>query len=202
MITVILDHLEILGTIIGLIYLYQEYTAKKSLWITGIIMPAIYIYVYYDHGLYADFGLQVYYLFAAVYGWLVWTFGRKHNQKQGEEMPITHFKSRLILPSLLIAILLFAVIAYVLVNFTDSTVPYWDSAVNSLSIIALWMLARKYIEQWLLWLIVDTLCCALYFYKGIPFTAVLYGIYTVIAIFGYYQWRRIMASPYNHSQAS
>lgn len=64
--------LEIIGTIVGLVYLWLEYRASIYLWIAGIIMPAIYIFVYYDAGLYADFGINIYYLGAAVYGWMMW----------------------------------------------------------------------------------------------------------------------------------
>ena len=84
--------LEIIGTIVGLVYLWLEYRASIYLWIASIIMPAIYIFVYYEAGLYADFGINVYYLGAAVYGWLVWKFG---NQSQGKkELPITHMPKR------------------------------------------------------------------------------------------------------------
>ena len=80
--------LEIFGTIVGLVYLWLEYRASIYLWIASIIMPAIYLFVYYEAGLYADVGINIYYLGAAVYGWLVWKFGnRSHEQK---ELPITH----------------------------------------------------------------------------------------------------------------
>lgn len=68
--------LEIIGTIVGLVYLWLEYRASIYLWIAGIIMPAIYIFVYYDAGLYADFGINIYYLGAAVYGWMMWKYGQ------------------------------------------------------------------------------------------------------------------------------
>ena len=79
--------LEVIGTIVGLVYLWLEYKASIYLWIASIIMPAIYIFVYYDAGLYADFGINIYYLGAAVYGWLVWRFGNK--SKAQKELPIT-----------------------------------------------------------------------------------------------------------------
>lgn len=73
--------LEIIGTIVGLVYLWLEYRASIYLWIAGIIMPAIYIFVYYDAGLYADFGINIYYLGAAVYGWMMWKYGSFVRQK-------------------------------------------------------------------------------------------------------------------------
>ena len=83
-------------------------------------------------------------------------------------------------------------IAYVLIHFTDSTVPWWDALNTALSIVAMWMLARKWVEQWLVWLVVDAISTGLYIYKGIPFYAILYAIYTVIAWFGYRKWLRQM----------
>ena len=79
-----------------------------------------------------------------------------------------------------------------LTNFTDSTVPYIDAFTTSLSIVAMWMLARKYVEQWLVWIVVDAVSAGLYFYKGIPFYGVLYAIYTAVAYFGYRRWLRQM----------
>ena len=67
--------LEIIGTLVGLLYLWLEYRASIYLWIAGIIMPAIYIFVYYNAGLYADFGINIYYLGAAIYGWMIWKYG-------------------------------------------------------------------------------------------------------------------------------
>ena len=84
--------LEIIGTIVGLVYLWLEYRASIYLWIASIIMPAIYIFVYYEAGLYADFGINIYYLGAAVYGWLVWKYGNKEQNQT--ELPITRMPKR------------------------------------------------------------------------------------------------------------
>lgn len=188
------DHfLDILGTITGLIYIYQEYKASVWLWITGIIMPVIYMFVYIDAGLYADFGMQVYYALAAIYGYIAWRFFK--NKKGGEEEqeePITHFPKRLLLPAIIVFFLLWGVIYIILIHFTNSNVPVLDSWGNALSFIGLWALARKYLEQWWIWVAVDTELACLYVYKDIPFTAGLYAIYVVIAIAGYFKWKRMM----------
>lgn len=188
----VLQILDIVATIAGLIYIWLEYRASIYLWLLGIIMPAIDIFKYFKAGLYADFGMAVYYLLAAVYGFIIWKFFKKKGQTDSEEMPITHFKKKLILPSLLVFFVAWFVIYFVLIRFTNSTVPVTDSFVNALSFIGLWSLARKYVEQWLIWIVVDVICCALYVYKCIPFTAGLYGLYVVIAVFGYYKWKRMM----------
>lgn len=186
-----MNWLDILGTIIGLVYIYQEYKASIWLWVTGIVMPITYMFVYLDAGLYADFGMQVYYALAAVYGLLVWKFGKKRGQ-QTEAMPITRVKKSLLLPSLLLFLAAWGGIYLVLTNLTNSTVPVLDSFGNALSIIGLWWLARKYIEQWLVWILVDAELAALYIYKDIPFTAGLYFLYVIIAIAGYLKWKKMM----------
>ena len=194
--------LEIIGTLVGLLYLWLEYRASIYLWIAGIIMPAIYIFVYYKAGLYADFGINIYYLIAAVYGWMMWKYGavlrrkilkRKalHTDRQ-QELPITRMPVRYLLPLAAVFAATLAVIAWILINFTDSNVPWLDSFTTALSIIGMWMLARKYVEQWWAWIGVDAVSTGLYIYKGLDFTAALYGLYTIIAIFGYFKWKKMM----------
>ena len=81
---------------------------------------------------------------------------------------------------------------WILVEFTNSTVPLLDAFTNALSFVGLWALAKKYIEQWVFWILVDAVCFYLYIGKGIPFKAGLYGLYVVIAIAGYFKWKRMM----------
>lgn len=200
-----LDFLEIFGTIVGLVYLWLEYRASIYLWIAGIVMPAIYIFVYYDAGLYADFGINIYYLIAAVYGWLYWAWGRRKRkehplEKAGiplesktDELPIVHTPLKCYLPLVLVFIFAFFGIAWILIEHTDSNVPWLDSFTTALSIVGMWMLARKYIEQWFAWVLVDIVCCGLYIYKDLYFTSALYGLYSIIAIFGYLKWKKIMS---------
>jgi nicotinamide mononucleotide transporter len=184
--------LDMLSTLLGIVYIILEYRASIALWIVGIVMPAIDIVLFWQHGLYADFGMSIYYTLAAVYGYLIWKFGRKRGQQQSEEMPITHFRKRLVLPAAIFFVAAWIIIYVILINFTNSNVPVSDSFINALSFIGLWALARKYVEQWMIWIVVDTLCTVLYAYKGIPFKAGLYGLYVVIAVMGYRKWIRMM----------
>ena len=186
--------LDLIGTLIGLVYVYQEYKANVWLWITGVIMPVIYMFVYWDAGLYADFGMQVYYALAAIYGLAVWKWGKKRNQTT-QEMPITHVKRSLLLPSLFLFLTAWGALYLILATLTNSTVPVLDSFGNALSFIGLWWLARKYLEQWWIWVVVDVELSALYVYKGIPFTAGLYALYVFIAIAGFFKWGKMMHQP-------
>lgn len=191
-----MNFLEIFGTIVGLFYLWLEYKASIYLWIAGIIMPAIYIFVYYNAGLYADFGINIYYLIAAIYGWFFWMWGQRKgntdNAGATKELPIVHTPVRYYLPLIAVFIVSFIGIAQILIRFTDSNVPWLDSFTTALSIVGMWMLARKYIEQWFAWIAVDIVCCGLYIYKDLYFTSVLYGLYSIIAIFGYFKWKKLM----------
>ena len=184
--------LDIITTVLGLVYILLEYRASILLWIVGIIMPALDIWLYWTHGLYGDAGMAVYYTIAALYGYLVWKFGKKHGQKSNEELRITSMRKSLYLPSLIFFLIAWGVTYYILSTFTNSTVPVLDAFTNALSFVGLWALARKYIEQWFFWIVVDAISCYLYIGKGIPFKASLYGLYVLIAIAGYFKWKKMM----------
>ncbi|MBQ8451002.1 MAG: nicotinamide mononucleotide transporter [Bacteroidaceae bacterium] len=188
------QYIEISGTVVGLIYLWQEYRASIYLWITSIIMPAIYLYVYYQAGLYADFGINIYYLVIALYGWLAWryNFSLRGKRADSKELSIGHISRVTFSHLALLFLATWAVISYILTHFTNSTVPFTDAFTTALSIVGMYMLARKYIEQWWVWLVVDVVSSALYIYKELYFTAALYALYAIIAIFGYRKWKQLM----------
>ncbi|MBR5725619.1 MAG: nicotinamide mononucleotide transporter [Muribaculaceae bacterium] len=193
--------IDLAGLVLGLIYLWLEFKASIWLWLVSVIMPIVHGYLYWARGLYADFGMEVYYVLAAVYGYAMWRWvrvrgGNGNNGEQALERPITRFPLRRVLPVALIGLALWALIYWILITFTDSSVPVCDSFTTALSMVALWALAQKYAEQWLLWLVVDAVCTVLYIYKQIPFTACLYGFYTVMAVLGYRQWlKKIPTAP-------
>lgn len=182
--------LQIAGAALGLLYLWLEYRADIRLWIVGLVMPVVHGVLYYRAGLYADCSMQAYYVLAGLYGWLVW---RNAPAKKTENTKVGHMPLRM-MPRLLAACAaLQAAIYWLLAHFTDSTVPFWDSLTTALCVAAYWMLARKWAEQWLVWLAVDVLTVGLYLYKGIPITAGLYTLYSVLAVAGYLRWRRMAA---------
>ena len=189
-----MNYLELFGTLIGLVYLALEYRASIYLWPVSIIMPAIYLVVYYQAGLYADFGINVYYLLASVYGWMAWSWKKKETDaaQPAAELSITSMPRKVYLPLTAVFVVCWLAIAWILIKWTDSNVPWTDSFTTALSVVGMWMLARKYVEQWGVWMVVDWVCCGLYVYKGLYFTAVLYGVYAVVAIFGWRRWRSAM----------
>ena len=191
------QYIEILGTIVGIVYLWLEYKANIYLWLVSIIMPAIYLYVFYVAGLYADFAINIYYLLIAIYGWMAWKYGFKlfsaKREKNGDEkLRISHVPKKLWIRLVVVYVLLQLSITWVLITYTNSDVPWLDSFTTSVSILAMWLLARKYLEQWLVWIVVDIVSVGLYLYKDLYYTSALYAVYAIIAIFGYYKWKSIM----------
>ena len=181
--------LDITTTLLGLAYILLEYKASIWMWAVGAVMQLLGIVLYYQKGLYADCGMEFYYLGMTAYGYFKWRMGKP---SESEQLPIRHFEKKYILPWVLIALALWLTIWYLLSHFTDSTVPVADAFTTALSLVGIWALAHKYLEQWLVWIAVDVVTCWLYFTKDIPFKASLYGLYVIIAIAGFHRWRRMM----------
>ena len=180
--------LDIVTTVLGLAYILLEYRASVWMWLVGFLMQALGIVLYYQKGLYADCGMEFYYLAMTIYGYWRWIHGGTAKQ----ELPIRHFPRRLVLPWMLLIGAVWAIIYWLLVTFTNSNVPLADSFTTALSIVGIWALAHKYLEQWFIWIAVDVVTSALYFYKDIPFKASLYALYVIIAIAGFIKWRKMM----------
>ena len=181
--------LDIVTTVLGLAYILLEYKASVWMWLVGFLMQALGIVLYYQKGLYADCGMEFYYLAMTVYGYWRWV----HGSTEMQNLPIRHFPRRLVLPWLAVIAAVWALIYWLLVTFTNSNVPLADSFTTALSIVGIWALAHKYLEQWFIWIAVDVVTCILYFYKDIPFKSSLYALYVIIAIFGYFKWRKMVA---------
>ncbi len=201
--------LDITTTVLGLAYILLEYRASVWMWAVGFAMQALGIVLYYQKGLYADCGMEFYYLSVTVYGWWRWQAHPSPPKGRDVQSPVAssdnqvsprvregqgvgHFPRRLVLPWLLIIAAIWAVIYWLLVTYTNSNVPLADSFTTALSIVGIWALAHKYLEQWFIWIAVDVVTSALYFYKDIPFKASLYALYVIIAIFGYIKWRKMI----------
>ena len=180
--------LDIVTTVLGLAYILLEYKASVWMWAVGFAMQALGIVLYYQKGLYADCGMEFYYLAMTVYGYWKWI----HGTASKEALPIRHFPKRLVLPWLLLIAAVWGIIYWLLITFTNSNVPVADSFTTALSIVGIWALAHKYLEQWFIWIAVDVVTSILYFYKDIPFKASLYALYVIIAVMGWFKWRRLM----------
>ena len=180
--------LDITTTALGLAYILLEYKASVWMWVVGFVMQSLGIVLYYQKGLYADCGMEFYYLAMTVYGFIAWM---RHKQK-ATNLPIRHMPQDMAVPLMMVFPVIWAIIYFILISFTPSNVPITDSFTTALSVIGIIALSRKVLEQWFVWIVVDIVTSALYFYKDIPFKASLYALYVVIAVFGYFKWRKMM----------
>ncbi|MBO6051722.1 MAG: nicotinamide mononucleotide transporter [Bacteroidales bacterium] len=186
--------IEYIGVAIGFVYLILEYKASFWLWTAGIIMSLFYIVIFYQSKFYADAGIYAYYLGANLYGIFEW---KRHSRAgNGEddkvEMPITHTPKSKILPLTLIGIAIWAALWFLLSRLTDSPVPFGDSFTTALSVVAMYLLAKKHIEHWWLWVVVNLVSTALYAWKGLYAMTGFFAFYTLIAAMGYFKWRKEM----------
>lgn len=179
---------EVSGAILGILYIFFSIKQSIYTWPTGLLTSLLYIYVFFQSKFYADMALQVYYVGISIYGWYFWLKGGKTNNKK--EVPLKRASLKLLLPLSLCTLVIYFTILYILLYHTDSPVPYLDSLTTTLSIVATWMLARKIIEHWLIWIFTDLLSAGMYIYKGLWATTILFIVYTVMACIGYFQWKK------------
>jgi nicotinamide mononucleotide transporter len=183
--------IEICGAIISLVYLYFSYKQIIWLWLFGLLSALFYIWIFFDSGFYADMSLQFYYVAVSLYGWFHWSAGgNKAGGKSSIKVVGVRRKEGVIL--LLVFLFLWLVISQVLIRFTNSQISVMDALTTSGSIVATWMLARKVLEHWLIWIVVDAISLGLYIYKGLYATAILFLVYTIVAVAGYYAWKKDM----------
>ena len=189
--------IEIIGAVIGLTYLFLEYKANVWLWPVGILMSVFYVVIFFHGKFYADAAVYLYYIGANTYGLFQWTRSRKlpiDENGTKQELAITHVPAKRILPLVAITVVLWMVLYGILKTVTDSPVPLGDAFTTAVSIVAMWMLAQKYLEQWLLWIVVNIVSTILYFWKGLYPTGILFIVYVIVAVLGYLRWKKEMNS--------
>ena len=180
--------IEIVAVVTGLAYIFLSIKQKISCWIFGIISSGLYLFVFFNSKIYADMALQAYYVIMGVYGWVHWARADSFDDKK--ELPVLSLNRREKWIALAVTLVLFVAIAQFLIHFTDSTVPWIDAFTTSLSFTATWMLTRKIIEHWLIWIVVNFVSIGLYFYRGLYVTIILFVILTIMAIVGYFDWKK------------
>ena len=209
---------EIFGAVTGIAYVILEIRRNIWLWPLGIVTSAVYIYVFGREGFYANMGLQGYYLVISVYGWYMWRRAQGNSAiiARGASSIVEPGDPQSPLPAenpenidgtlkdagtdilridrttalwcAIASVTLWAVLWFVLDRATDSPVPVWDGLIASLSVVATWMLTRKYLEQWYVWIFANAIAVAVYLASGLYPTAVLFFVYFVMAIIGLIKW--------------
>jgi nicotinamide mononucleotide transporter len=209
--------IEIFGAVTGIVYVFLEIKQSLWLWPVGIVTSAVYIWVFFHGKLYADMSLQGYYLVISVAGWYWWVRGAGHRAKDAgkggggsdksyrdekAELKVTRIKKK---PALILVIIfagLYAVMYFVLSRLTDSPVPGFDAFLTSLSIVATWMLARKIYEHWYLWIVVDSVACGLFLFRGLYPTVILYAVYCTMSFAGLREWKRSLTEDQTQVQTT
>lgn len=182
--------LELTAVVFGLLSVW--YAQKNKLWVypTGMISTAIYVYLLLKWTLLGDTLINVYYFVMSVYGWFYWS------KKEGEvvlhpidTMSRSETKWALIL---FVASLLFVYGVYQFFGYWKSWIAYADTFTTGLFFVGMWLMARRKIQHWLFWIVGDLISIPLYWYKGFALTALQYLIFTLIALYGYRSWKKIL----------
>ena len=184
-----MNKLELVAALIGAISVWLSVRQNIWSWPTAIVNVVLYSIVFYEAKLYADMGLQVVYAVLSVYGWYEWLYGGAGRT----ELRVTRTGVRIGAVLALIAAVGSVVLGTALHRGTDAALPYMDASLSSTSLVAQWMMTRKLLENWLVWIAVDVLYVGMFVFKGLYLTAGLYAVFLALAVQGYLGWRRSMA---------
>ena len=185
-----MSSLELVAALFGAVSVYLSVRQNIWSWPTAIVNVGLYALVFFKAKLYADMGLQVIYVVLSVYGWYEWLYGGENRTK----LRVTRTGSRLGALLALIALSGAALLGVVLRGATDAALPFMDSFLSSTSLVAQWMMTRKKLENWLVWIGVDVLYVGMFIYKHLYITAGLYTVFLALAVRGFIDWQRSMTS--------
>ena len=180
--------LEIIGVLFGLASVLFAKKNNILVYPTGIISTIIFVYLLNKWGLMGDMMINIYYTTMSIYGWYLWS--RKSDDKP--ELPITSVTSKELYYGVLLFILTVVFVLFVynyFDKFTDWT-AYVDTFTTGIFFVGMWLMAKRKLENWILGVIGDLVSIPLYFYRGYTFTSIQYAIFTIIAVYGYIEWKK------------
>ena len=183
-----MSSLELVAALFGAVSVYLSVRQNIWSWPTAIVNVGLYALVFFEAKLYADMGLQVVYAVLSVYGWYEWLYGGENRTT----LRVTRTGARVGALLALIALTGAALLGVALRGATDATLPFMDSFLSSTSLVAQWMMTRKKLENWLVWIGVDVLYVGMFIYKHLYITAALYTVFLALAVRGFVDWRRSM----------
>ncbi len=179
--------LEAFAVFFGLLSVWYSKQENILVYPTGIVSVLIYVYLCFEYKLYADMGINAYYFIMSVYGWYNWVNTKDDSRAQ---IPVSWNSRSENHLSILFLVCSFLLIRWVLISYTDSDVPNWDATTTSFALVGMWLMAKKKVENWIAWIITDIISVPLYLYKGLPFTAIQFLIFTGLAFWGYFAWKK------------
>lgn len=180
--------IENFGLIFSLLFIILNAKGRIAGWLFGILGSGLYIYVFYNAELYSAMGLQVYYVVMGVYGWISW----KSSEKEMVDFYARSMSKRLMSALMLSGAVLSVGLGFIMKTYLDSSLPFQDAFTTVYAFIATWMMAKRYYQNWTIWIIVDASATVIYIYKELYPTALLFGIYTIMAFYGYYNWKNLL----------
>jgi nicotinamide mononucleotide transporter len=186
-----MDPMELLGFATGGVCVWLAARENIWNWPIGLANNIFYLVVFWRAGLYADSGLQVFYFAIGVYGWWMWARGGLGHR----ELPATNIPAAQSMLMLVVTVLSAALLYIGLRRYTNSTVPLGDAITTAMSLVAQYLLGRKWLENWLVWIAADVVYVGLYGYKHLYLTALLYAIFIAMCIAGYRTWKKGMNVP-------
>ncbi len=178
--------LETIGVVTGMLCVYLAAKNKILSWPMAIISVAIYMVIFWEAKLYADMGLQLYFMITNVYGWYFWS----QKSTAVSRVKVSYMTKREVQLSVGAIVLFTVLLGTLLKHETDASFPFTDSFCTACSLVAQFFLARKVIQNWLIWMFVDGIYVVVYTYKGLDLTAMMYALYIYIAFVGYMDWRK------------
>src|ERR1041384_5715924 len=182
--------LEFVGVALGIITVYLSTRGNIRGWPTALINAAMFAIVFFRAGLYSDAGLQIVYFVLSLYGWYEWLYGGKGHT----ELHVSRTPRRLWAILGVIGVIAWLTLGAITSRLPGAALPYVDAALTTVSLIAQYMMTRKYLENWLLWIVADVFYVGMFIFKGLNLTAFNYGVYLVLAVMGYVSWRRSLAA--------
>lgn len=186
-----MNRFEIVAALFGVVSVFLSVRQNIWSWPTAIVNVGMYIVVFYRSKLYSDTGLQVVYVILNFYGWYQWLYGGKNRT----ELAVTRTSGRLGAILVVIAAVSTMALGTLVSHNTDAALPYVDALTTSTSLVAQWMMTRKLLENWIIWVAVDVVYIGMYIYKDLHVTAVLYAIFLGLSVMGYMQWKRTLTLP-------
>ena len=181
-----MSSLEWIAAIAGAVSVYLSARENIWSWPTAIVNVGLYIVVFRRTGLYSDMGLQVVYLVLSIYGWYEWLYGGKNRST----LRVSRATEREWLIAVPVAVIFWLALARYTATLPGVALPHLDAGLTTLSLVAQWMMTRKILENWVLWIVADIVYVPMYVYKGLPVTAALYAIFLALAVLGLRSWRR------------
>ena len=176
--------LESIAVAAAILYLLLAIRQNIACWLFALISTAIYIYLFAEARLYMEAVLNGFYFAMAIYGWFSWRHGGDN------DLPVTSLGVRFHAVAIGCILLVAATNGWLLQRFTDAAFPYIDSMTTWAAIFATWLVARKLLENWWYWLVIDIVSIAIYWSRGLELTALLFVFYVMMIPFGYLSWRR------------